>query len=436
MRVTLLTLMFLFSVLQIASQNLSITKCEELSQDITASTKIRYDGNDTPCALVKVHFPEKGLHFQGNVVGDTEFKNGEYLVYLTDGSKELEVKHDSYYPFKISFKDYNILKVSSKRTYLLEITNNIKHQILNISYSPEDAMVLIDDENIEAHNGEAHITLSVGEHRYNVLSNGYFNQVGSITIREDSPGKLIVALDKKNSTTMSPSLSSSNNISGYLNIPSFEIHELTDWNYIYGSQPQKYVLILDNHKKIADAKSTLKKVTKGNGCIINAYNTYFAIAYSSNDVNEIQKEWEHAIGKYSGAWVALLNNNKANNVSEIPTNKRNEDELASPITVNASQHIYTAEEINLETKVINDWSFENGTSILRYGIVVGSFGVKANAMALLNKLGNEGYVIQDKQKNFYRVISFSSDDALEIKNKLELISKSYPYSWVAFFNKK
>ena len=69
--------------------------------DLTASTSSRLDLNGRKCALVKVRCVLDGLTFQGNVMGAVEQKDGEYYVYMTDGTKRLDVHHPRVLPIEI-----------------------------------------------------------------------------------------------------------------------------------------------------------------------------------------------------------------------------------------------------------------------------------------------------------------------------------------------
>jgi formylglycine-generating enzyme required for sulfatase activity len=94
---------------------------EVAPMDLSASTQPRNDLNGNPCALVKVQLPIEGASFEGNVLGEAAFKQGEYWVYMSEGSYLLQVKHSSFYPMMVNFRDYDIRKVESKTTYILTI---------------------------------------------------------------------------------------------------------------------------------------------------------------------------------------------------------------------------------------------------------------------------------------------------------------------------
>lgn len=106
------------SITSYAGDKLVIDKLLYSTSDISGSTKPRLDANGKACALLKVSSPDK-LIFEGNVVGDVANKNGEYWVYLTEGSYLLTIKAEGKDPLKLNFRDYNLKGAVSKATYLL-----------------------------------------------------------------------------------------------------------------------------------------------------------------------------------------------------------------------------------------------------------------------------------------------------------------------------
>ncbi|WP_302983608.1 SEL1-like repeat protein [uncultured Muribaculum sp.] len=116
----LYTLLFIFTI---SAQELKVTGFRAVPMDLSASTHMRRDANNTPCALVKVVLRAEGASFEGNIVGDTQFRTNEYWVYLTEGTKMLRVKHISARPLMIRFSDYDdeTNGLLSKVTYEMEI---------------------------------------------------------------------------------------------------------------------------------------------------------------------------------------------------------------------------------------------------------------------------------------------------------------------------
>lgn len=111
-------LLLLMSIISYAGDKLVIDKLLYSTSDISGSTKPRLDANGKVCALLKVSSRDK-LIFEGNVVGDVANKNGEYWVYLTEGSYLLTIKAEGKDPLKLNFRDYNLKGAVSKGTYLL-----------------------------------------------------------------------------------------------------------------------------------------------------------------------------------------------------------------------------------------------------------------------------------------------------------------------------
>ena len=160
--------------------------------DLSASTHPRNDKIGNPCALVKVLLPTVGVTFEGNVLGDVEFKSGEYWVYMSEGSYMLNVKHPNFYPLMVNFRDYDIKRVAGKTTYVLTIgmpqtgAALVQMQKLTINYTPATAMVIVDSKPYQG-NGSVEIDLPVGSHDYMIVANGYATAEGSVKLNADMP---------------------------------------------------------------------------------------------------------------------------------------------------------------------------------------------------------------------------------------------------------
>lgn len=75
----------------------------------------------------------------------------------------------------------------------------------------------------------------------------------------------------------------------------------------------------------------------------------------------------------------------------------------------------------------------NGAGLKAYSVVVGSFGVRANAEGLqstLNKAGYNAQVAYNSERNMYRVVASTFDskaNAVESRNSLR---SAYPDAWL------
>lgn len=76
-----------------------------------------------------------------------------------------------------------------------------------------------------------------------------------------------------------------------------------------------------------------------------------------------------------------------------------------------------------------------GSGLQDFSVVVGSFGVKADAEGLYNTLKSAGYDAQIVQgaRNMYRVVATTfADKANAVKSRNELRAGKYPDAWLLF----
>ena len=158
--------------------------------DLSASTFERKDLAKNPCALVKVQLAAYGAQFEGNVVGDVAYKTGEYWVYMTEGSKELRIKHPNFVPLHVNFSDYSINGVTAKQTYTLtlvipqtigmDMDDGMRY--LAMTVEPTNATVYIDNNLQTLENGTLSLLLPMGQHEYRVEAQAYETKTGTFTI--------------------------------------------------------------------------------------------------------------------------------------------------------------------------------------------------------------------------------------------------------------
>ena len=105
-----------------SAQKLAIESFSLAATDISAQTQQRRDLNDEPCALVKVQFVGDILDVEGNVIKPLAKKGNETWVYLTHGSRQMQVTAKNYLPLMIKFADYGVASVEKNRTYVLVLS--------------------------------------------------------------------------------------------------------------------------------------------------------------------------------------------------------------------------------------------------------------------------------------------------------------------------
>lgn len=174
----------------IHAQELSVKSFEEKTTDLSASTSVRNDNNDIPCALIKVHLAANNAKFEGALVGDVAYKTSEYWVYMPKGSKRLTVKLEGYLPLSVQFSDYGINSLESKMTYLLTISGVIVNgQIVEqrtmtgwiiLDTEPIGASVYINDE--YAGNTPLDVKQPYGTYSYRVEKPNYHSVSGTFEL--------------------------------------------------------------------------------------------------------------------------------------------------------------------------------------------------------------------------------------------------------------
>ncbi len=115
--ITLLLISFLSH-----GQSFSIVSLESLPTDLTASIQTRTDLNGKKCGLVKVQCVLDGINFAGNIIGNIEYKEGEYWVYVTDGTKQLSVRHPRLLPLDVEFASSLHDGIKTATTYRLVLS--------------------------------------------------------------------------------------------------------------------------------------------------------------------------------------------------------------------------------------------------------------------------------------------------------------------------
>ena len=185
-------ILFLISVQFAFAQELQVKSFESLPNDLIARTKPVYDINGTPCAVIRVGIALHGVVFDGNVIGYPVYNTGEYIVYLSTGSKKMTIRHDNYLPFDISFADFGIDHVESSSTYRLMILSGNSNKVMQqaqgnflvMTVTPTSSRVSIDNGEPRTVNSDGilKVYLNNGSHSYKVEADGYLTNTGIVNM--------------------------------------------------------------------------------------------------------------------------------------------------------------------------------------------------------------------------------------------------------------
>lgn len=184
-------LVLLAAVTGISAQELTVEGMELSGSDISASTDRRTDKKGKLCALVKVQLAAQGATFEGNVVPPAEFKQGEYWVYMSDGSSQLTIKLKDYPTLVVNFLDYAIDAVRSLTTYTLTINVPSGGDVddgkryLQLGVETPYVKVFVDGQEYQLNESRVNVLLSRGMHTYRVEKPEYETLEETVEIGDD-----------------------------------------------------------------------------------------------------------------------------------------------------------------------------------------------------------------------------------------------------------
>ncbi len=216
-----IALAFLFTtfVLQLAAQEMKVKTFEYIPNDLVARTEPRTDLNGKTCAVIRVGIALQGVVFDGNTIGSPKYNTGEYLVYITNGSRQLTVRHDSFLPLTVTFADYGIERVESGNVYRLTVLTGGSQPLqqqahgnfLVLQVTPNSARVSIDNGEPRAvsSDGTLKVYLNNGSHTYKVEADGYLLKTGTVNMAGTRQQQNIILQSTKASLTVKTSTSGS-----------------------------------------------------------------------------------------------------------------------------------------------------------------------------------------------------------------------------------
>ena len=188
-------LFILFTLLPmfVGSQNIAVKSFKKASNDMTARvTHPLTDQNGEKCALIKMVTTEKGFVFEGDMMGitKTEYKTGEYWIYLPNGARRITIKHNQLgilrnyvYPIPIKEAMVYIMELTTGKVVTTVVNAEIPMQWLALGSTPDGADLYLNDKLV----GTTPFSkkLQVGEYRYRLEKYMYHNAAGIVNITKD-----------------------------------------------------------------------------------------------------------------------------------------------------------------------------------------------------------------------------------------------------------
>jgi 5-hydroxyisourate hydrolase-like protein (transthyretin family) len=119
----ILSVSFFLLPLNVSAAEFDVRSFKRAVNDLSAiiNTSKRLDDNDILCAIIKVRSDIKDLKFTAStpIVGNVEFKFGEYWIYLSEGTRQLSVFADGFIKLSYTFPE----RIEQGAVYIMEITS-------------------------------------------------------------------------------------------------------------------------------------------------------------------------------------------------------------------------------------------------------------------------------------------------------------------------
>ena len=188
------------------AQTISVSSFKLLDTDLTANTAgtMEIDQNGETAALIKVVTTQTGFTFDSGSLGVVKTKQtpGEVWVYIPRGAKKISIKHpqlgvlrDYYFPVAIeAARTYEMVLIAGEVQTVVKQARTSQYVVFQLS--PENAVVELDGELLETHNGTAEKLKNLGTYNYRVQAPNYLLEAGSVTI-DDPQNKKIVTINLK-----------------------------------------------------------------------------------------------------------------------------------------------------------------------------------------------------------------------------------------------
>lgn len=165
-------------------QKMSVLRFQETLADLTASVSPRVDAAGVPCALVKVQSTIKNLTFGDVPIGNVEYINNQYYVYLPDGTRTINVFKSAYQPLIINVDDFGVSQLKKKQTYILVLASKTENEDkISIICNEPLAMLYVDGKYLG--DVSSSYDISNGKHDIVLKANEYYDYEGQIVVSNE-----------------------------------------------------------------------------------------------------------------------------------------------------------------------------------------------------------------------------------------------------------
>jgi len=182
---------FLISLMFNLFSEISVKSFRKLENDMTARVDApKIDQNGDVCAIIKIVTTQTGFVWEPDGLGiiSSDWKNGEYWLYVPYGAKHLTIKHDKLgilrdymYPLPIEKACvYEMVLTTGK--VITTVDETIESQWLVINTEPTDAAVYIENEFVKT--GTYQNKIKPGSYSYRVEAPLYHSEAGKVEVTD------------------------------------------------------------------------------------------------------------------------------------------------------------------------------------------------------------------------------------------------------------
>ncbi len=157
-----------------------LNELELTATDLTAQRYPHKDINGKWCAVLKVYSDINELTFAGSGYEKHEFKEGVYVVYIQEGSKNIVFRKSG-----IQDKNYNFpYPLQANSVYSVAVRSadeklSIKKISITVQTEPDGAEIIFDGENLGV---KDKIKADVGDHELRIVKRNYQTVISNISI--------------------------------------------------------------------------------------------------------------------------------------------------------------------------------------------------------------------------------------------------------------
>ena len=145
--VLLLLSFMMFSVFTAEAQEYTVKSIKDGTANEASSYEVRKDLLGNPCAILKVMASDKVSKAEGNVIGTPVQKPGATLVYITEGTKQIDLNFENHLQLSIKFPEHGIKAIKGGMLYVMTLEEGKKALTVKRDTTDAEGMaLLVEDE--------------------------------------------------------------------------------------------------------------------------------------------------------------------------------------------------------------------------------------------------------------------------------------------------